>query len=530
MVSRLQCIPGTVEGTLVPRQQQEVSEERRYLRRLPPQGKRHNRALYLLPGIAASARFQCFADTMVNIRTALLERVFYHEIGGVFVRPHVPLRATVDTTLQPFWRRLKRVARTLTPVPLLEYPATAYRGQKLALYQRAAEKVALRGSLRKDAYLGTFPKHEKLPAGKKRVVPRVIQPRAPEYNVEVGRYLHPLEHVLYQDVDRLFGGPTIMKGYNAFDQGRIVHNSWSQYYDPAAVGLDASRFDQHISVPLLEWEHRVYADLYYRNNPELKAKLRWQLDNVGYARCWDGSFKYRIQGGRCSGDMNTAMGNCLLMCAMVYTLLDREGMAQGSRRVRLLNNGDDCVLIGEHADILSLLPKISAFFTELGIIMKVERVVRRLEEVSFCQTQPIYDGTSWRMVREVRNSLTKDALILDSLHATRFLRNQLAAIGECGLALTGGMPILQSYYKALCRNGEKGGRVSAAFYDSGFYRLSKGLKARERVVTSEARVSFHAAFGITPDLQVALERYYDAWELSATLPPSLEAVEGATLI
>lgn len=475
------------------------------------EGKQTPRDLYRIPGLGTEQQFTSCANNRVNAYTALLERVFFHEIGGVFQRPAIPGRGVVESAFRHFRSSIKCFARELAPVPVLEYPKTVYSGRRLALYQKAAEDVARRGPLISDSFLSTFLKHEKLPVSKKRVVPRVIQPRRPQYNVEVGRYLHQLEHVLYSVIADIYGAPTVMKGYNAFQQGRMFSEAWGEFNSPAGLGLDASRFDQHISTPLLSWEHGVYG-LFYHNDGHLARLLRWQLKNRGYIRTYDGSFRYKVDGGRCSGDMNTAMGNCLIMCAAVHSLLHHLGMARrGASKVRLFNNGDDCMLIGERADLARVADEVPAYFARLGLVMKVEPLVDVFEKLSFCQTQPVRDELGVRMCRDPRVSLSKDATQLDLGHSQQpNLTNQLYAIGQCGLALCGGLPVLQAYYTAVQRGQHPGKGVDYKFYQSGFYQLSKGLVPKQSVVTDTARVSFYNAFGIPPDLQIELERYYDS--------------------
>lgn len=471
-------------------------------------GKVRLNNVFLLPGMAGKARYTAFVDCVENIRTALLERVFFHNVNGVFSLPSVPGRAVVGATLKAFRNAIKHRAVSLTPVPLLDYPALYYRGRRLKLYLRAMQNILKRGVLHGDSRLGGFLKYEKLLDAVKRMVPRLIQPRTPEYNVAVGRYLRQLEHVIYRTIEDIFGHPTVMKGYNASQLGEMMHDAWTSYSDPCALGLDASRWDQHVSSPILEWEHAIY-DMFYRD-PELRLYLSWQLHNVGYIRCWDGGFKYAVNGVRCSGDMNTALGNCLIMCAINYCLLKELGLAKEGRcRVRLFNNGDDCVLIGERADIHRIGAAVVPYFHKLGFIMKVEPYVYELEKVSFCQTQPIYDGHAWRACRHPDASLTKDATILGEAFASvQRLPSQLHAIGTCGLSLTGGLPILQDYYSACIRCGSTKGTVDERFYGSGFYQLSRGMREEYRAISTEARISFARAFDIMPDQQIALEHHY----------------------
>jgi hypothetical protein len=237
----------------------------------------------------------------------------------------------------------------------------------------------------------------------------------------------------------------------------------------------------------------------------LQKLLNWQLKSKGFMRMDDGTIlMYKTDGGRCSGDMNTAMGNIEIMCGAVYAFLRAYGML---KRVRVLDAGDDCVLIGEASDMQFLETQLGPWFLQLGLIMKVEPLVYTLERVSFCQTQPVYDGLSWRMVRDPRVTLTKDVTVLHQRQVTD-LSNQLSAIGDCGLSLTAGLPVLQEFYVALGAGKGRHGPIDPTLVESGFFQLARGMHGRYRLVTDAARVSFCRAFGIVPDLQLALEEHY----------------------
>jgi len=76
----------------------------------------------------------------------------------------------------------------------------------------------------KDAWLSTFVKAEKLNiSAKPDPAPRVIQPRDPRYNVELGRYLRHSEEYLFKAIDKVFGGRTIFKGISADTAGQDLH-------------------------------------------------------------------------------------------------------------------------------------------------------------------------------------------------------------------------------------------------------------------------------------------------------------------
>jgi hypothetical protein len=101
---------------------------------------------------------------------------------------------------------------------------------------------------RQDSFLQAFVKAEAVNfTAKPDPAPRIIQPRNPRYNALVGRFIRPLEHRVYIAIGKLFGGPTVMKGYNAVGTASCLRDMWLEFTNPVALSLDASRFDQHVS-------------------------------------------------------------------------------------------------------------------------------------------------------------------------------------------------------------------------------------------------------------------------------------------
>lgn len=477
-----------------------------------------SRFIGVISGMVARARYCCFKNSIENARTAILERVFYHQVNGHYVAPDIPAEGVIDRKLKTFSKLFDTRVKPAAPVALLDYPKTAYRGLKLKLYQRAAERVFRRGPRDSDATLGTFIKHEKILMKDKRLVPRVIQPRKPEYNVCVGRFIRHLEHEVYSIIASIWEGPTVMKGLDIFAQAEAFSNAWNTFNTPVGVMLDAVRFDQHVSAPMLQWEHSRYLAHYQgQDRHELAHLLSLQLNNKGVIQCPDGSIEYRVRGCRASGDMNTSMGNCLIMCGAMYAFCISIGV-----RGRLFNNGDDCCLIIEDADLPKLMDALPAFFADIGFILDVEGTARSLSEISFCQTTPVHDGVRWRMVRNPRLSLSKDSTILRRFAPKEQLA-YLTAIGECGLALTHGLPILQSYYLALTRaySAKYGNapserllqHVSGGLQQSGMWWLKGKLQSKVCPVSEYSRYSFAKAFGVLPVVQRQIEKYYDSMDV-----------------
>jgi hypothetical protein len=332
--------------------------------------------------------------------------------------------------------------------------------------------------------------------------PRVIQPRDPRYNVEVGVYLRPLEHDVYRAVASVFGGPTVMKGYSAEGVASELRSMWDGFAQPVALGLDASRFDQHVRPEMLAWEHSVYVSCFQR---DCRARLAWllrgQIHNRGYLQASDGRIKYKVHGSRMSGDMNTALGNCLIMCALVWTLAKERGV-----RVRLANNGDDCVVVLEKRDYSTFRRELEAWFHDFGFKMKVEEPAYVFEHIEFCQSRPVFDGRGWIMVRNPHTSLSKDACcVVKDYGWGPAARLWLGAVGECGLAMTGGIPVLQEYYSAFLRHAEGRRRDLTVVSETGMAMLSRGCTRRYTDISDDARVSFWLAFGVSPTQQRAYE-------------------------
>jgi hypothetical protein len=271
-----------------------------------------------------------------------------------------------------------------------------------------------------------------------------------------------------------------------------------------AIGLDASRFDQHVSPDALRWEHSIYLEMFSGDDRvEIAKLLKWQLKNSGVAYTPEGVIKYWVDGARMSGDINTALGNCLLMCAMVWAYCKSVGVS----KFELVNNGDDCTLIVESYDLVAVEANLDTWFTEMGFTMKMEDPVYEIEQIEFCQMHPVWVPTGYTMVRNVQVAMAKDAVSLVHWNTQVEYQSWLSAVGMGGAALCAGIPVMQEYYSAYVRSGNnKPNTKHAYFQNSGtFMFLGQGLTPRYLPVHPRTRASFYYAFGITPDEQVSHE-------------------------
>jgi len=342
--------------------------------------------------------------------------------------------------------------------------------------------------------------------------PRVIQPRSPRFNISVGVWLKPQEKPVFRAIDKTWGSTTVFKGYNALENGTKLRQKFDRvkykYGSCVMMGVDAHRFDQHVSLEALEIEHDVYVAVAKYGKRELRELLNQQLWNRGVGKCKDGSLKYITRGCRMSGDMNTSLGNCLLMC-MLFRLFYQEFDIEGE----LANNGDDCVLFVSESSVKKVTDNLSSWFLDFGFEMVMEAPVTIFERMEFCQTHVVFDGVNWISMRNFPTFIDKDCNTVLPLHQGDYLYGYAGAISDCGMALAGGLPIAQSFYQALnvISKGLRVKLVNSVGWECGFVNLSRGMSRRVSDVPDSARVSFYKAFGILPDHQIEIERLIGEW-------------------
>jgi hypothetical protein len=369
----------------------------------------------------------------------------------------------------------------------------------------------LRGVCSRDVVVDAFIKDEKTNFTRKLdPAPRIIQPRKPVYNLAIGRILKPMEKAIFRGIAEVFRGVTVMKGYNADERGKHISGKWFKYSNPVAVLLDASRFDQHVPAQALRWEAGVFEAC--TSHPELFRRLNGlRRSNRCRIRTDDGCVQYNVDGCRMSGDMDTALGNCLLMCAMTWSFMRHLGIKDYS----YVNDGDDGALIMERDHLEIVLGSYEQYFLRMGFTMKLEGVATELEQLEFCQARPIFDGINWRMVRDPRVCIGKDTRTLKRVLTPAHLRDLRTSIGWCGAALAGDMPIFCALYSLMVRGTEF---VPQQNFETGMQFLARDLQPRFAQPTDDARASFFFAYGIAPEEQIAMESEILSGEVNDSMP------------
>ncbi len=401
-------------------------------------------------------------------------------------------------------RLLRKMPKFDAPITLDEF-VQLYDGPKRKRYESAVEQLVRDGLQPSDGDIALFIKDEKICSWSKvDPAPRLISPRSPKYCVQLGRYIKPIEHLLYKAVARVWGETTIAKGLNFNERGVLIQQKWESFNDPVAVGLDASRFDQHVSELALMWEHSVYMRCYPREecDGKLARLLERQLVNRGRCYVENHLVEYEHRGGRMSGDMNTALGNCLIMTGLVWEHARQLGVT-----VKLINDGDDCVVFMERADLARYLDGLEEWFRARGFTMKVEKPAFELEQIEFCQCRPVWNGEQYTMCRNVFK-----ALFTDGVHVGRTLseiQHIRSATSKCGKVWSKGLPIFGEFYEFLSCEAPRGkSNFYGDYRHSGTVWQAKGCVSGTTHITDEARASFHRAFGITGSEQVLVEDFY----------------------
>lgn len=450
-----------------------------------------------LVNFGAGVDYGVHSNSLVNLARGIAERVLYtRDSTGGLTNRLMPQQG-VFTKLNSVKRKLLRNLSPTTVVARNEY-CELYHGRKRAIYQKAALSLDQRPVERRDANVRTFVKAEKINFDAKTdPAPRVIQPRDPRYILEVGRYLKMFEKRLYKGFAAAWGYDVIVKGFNAQEVATALWHNWTQFDKPIAIGLDASRFDQHVSIEALSFEHSIYNSVF--RSVELKRLLKWQLKNSGVGFAADGKVKYSVDGCRMSGDINTSMGNSIIMASIVLAYLELHGI-----NARLANNGDDCVVFCERRD-QQRLAGLDEWFKSFGFKLTREPAVDVFERIEFCQSQPVLTSTGWRMTRNPFTATSKDCVSLLPWDNEKSFNNWRQAIGTCGLELTRGVPVWESFYKAIHHDSNNTGATDFV-YDSGLGYMARGVQGG--AITDESRYSFWKAYGLTPTEQIEIEQSF----------------------
>nr|AYP71798.1 RNA-dependent RNA polymerase [Penicillium brevicompactum ssRNA virus 1] len=385
--------------------------------------------------------------------------------------------------------------------------ASSYSGRLRRRYMEAWRSLEDSRSLEwYDFIIKPFLKAEKFNVTAKWPKPRMIFPRSPRYNLRLASWLKPFEHWLW---GRLLGrhlfdtgeGRVVAKGLSPRRRANLIRRKFGALEDCVVVEVDGKAFEAHVGIDQLREEHSIYSAA-FGGEPALMSLLGHQLRLKGTLSC---GAKFSREGGRASGDFNTGMGNSIIMLCTVGAAMRRlySGLPWD-----ILVDGDNALLFVRGCDshLLESLPGIVE--ASSGHELAVEKQVRVFEEIRFGQSAPIElgQGRGMTMVRDFRKVISNATASHRWLREPRFATRWLSGVSACELSLARGVPILQSFSVALYRRF--GGISFPEFPFEDYLAMGSWFASEDDVleVSEESRLSFERAFGVSPDVQISMER------------------------
>jgi hypothetical protein len=135
-----------------------------------------------------------------------------------------------------------------------------------------------------------------------------------------------------------------------------------------------------------------------------------------------------------SGDMDTGLGNCIIMNSLIKMYMKLVGIKHYLSSV----NGDDSVVLIE-ADQEKLFRSSMYLWKRFGFNMKCD-IVYSLEDVDYCQCKPLLTDYGWVMSRDPKRVLSRIAWST-KLYPKRGFGDYLYALGTCERATSWGVPV-----------------------------------------------------------------------------------------
>lgn len=350
--------------------------------------------------------------------------------------PHpTPRRVTQISNL---CRKFGRIAGKIEPISR-DNVIALYGGFRRRRYQAAKDRLEICGEYL-DPRLKMFVKQEGTSFDAK-VNPacRAIQYREATFSLQYAQFIKPIEHRVLNATGGVFPKTRfITKGLSPQERAKLLVDKFESLPGCWIMELDASRFDAHVTPDLLRSVHKCYFAM--NGDPKLKQMCAAQLKNRGRVSGKDFKITYSLNGGRMSGDMDTALGNCIIMCCL-YVLYMQHFNFRGD----FVDDGDDGLLFGRGP--MPRLEETEKFFQECGFKIKIANVVTDVYKAEFCQSKVVSIAGVPTMVRNPWKILCKTTVNMKFSESFRWVILKTVAMGE--LSLNRGVPILEPYFQKL---------------------------------------------------------------------------------
>jgi len=465
-----------------------------------------------------------FTSNLHNARAAILARVLFAKRKGVYVPIHeiVPCLSDLRLIMRPFVESIKPELPLAAPMTTDQF-LLDLTGRKRVNYAQACVDFNERGFRPSDAHIRMFLKFEKdITTLKKDRIPRVISPAGFVYLLLTGLYIKAVEKKIYHAIDTLLGYRCVAKGINYDDLAEMISDAWGAFKNPAGIDLDVSKLDQSICADALRVSHDLIISCFGPGDrAEISRLLEYQCRTIAKARMTDGWLSYKVEGTLTSGQMNTSLTGICIVVGVIYPLLRGGNM-------RLINCGDDCHLVGEHKYMKGVGRKLEARFGMMGMVIEITKPFVELTTMRFCQVAVLRSDTGYRCVRDPYVVITKDSCCLENINVPYRLAAWARSVGRGGVAMFGGVPVLDAFYRCLIRNSEKffqttklskraAKRARSYKLPDGYTNWGEPISYQNSVVDDTIRYEVFVAFNIAPADQLMLEDHYNNLDIDFTV-------------
>lgn len=461
-----------------------------------------------------------------------------------------PLEPILPLLLGP---TVKMISESLTPEPAssLEELVLRFPQNRRKRYEKALEVYLSCGLEEKSCIITAFVKAEKLPILETDKDPRMIQARGIVFNLLFAQVTKPVEdsHKYYRDPHTNLR--IVAKGMNLDQRAHALKSMWNLYRDPMALSLDLSRWDMHVQVPLILQVMGLYR--YHTQDPLLEYCISRLLDNI----CWTNKrINYRVPGGVMSGDMTTALGNCIAVTVIAISFRDIVGrvatepdsarqllMGMWPRNTPLhelwlsfiektmehiqtiaehvtcpawlsiLDDGDDHVIITETHLYPVLRDLLPIWWKIMGHKLTVEGYTTEFNNILFCQHKPFTGVSRTTMVPDPRKVISKSTTLTGKYMEDP--RAYLRTVWTARAVLHRDIPILGPFFHKNALSLGYGPMMEVDTRE--FQHVNSSLHylmvntpedlclPREQVISEEDRHLMCRMWGFDPTLQLYME-------------------------
>lgn len=324
--------------------------------------------------------------------------------------------------------------------------------------------------------------------------PRAIQYRNTTFALEQGRFTKPIEKWFYHildDVDTLIVGKS-----DPFTIAQHLHAKSAKYKNPCFLMLDASKFDSCVDIKWLKltlgFYKRLYPKRYHRTLDWLWTKT---YINVGKTRH---GLRYKTWGTRMSGDMDTGLGNSIIMYLMLKSYLKQIDV-----RGSIMVNGDDSLVVIEQSDVGKA--KDISCFKRFGFNMKFD-ISYSIHQAEFCQSRLFYSDCGPMMALNPQRAIDR-AGWTTMKYSKSNARAYINTIGRCNRAAHWGQPILYKLAIKMIEEASTNKEVwLRPYWEEYKQMLGRWWRMGEPAISLESRLSFAEAWNIEVPTQLDLEK------------------------